>query len=402
MHPPAARRMRRSEPHGAVACADMGNPLTTLTLEQLRSRTSAKWRVHPPDVLPLWVAEMDVPLSGSIVEALHATADSGDTGYPFGTAYAEALADFAAARWGWRFEVAASTNVPDVMRGMVAVMNLVSAPGDAVVVNSPVYHPFYSYLAHMDRRVVEAPLGADHRIDLRSLELALAHARAGGRRCALLLCNPHNPTGTVHTRAELEAVGELAAAHGARVIVDEIHSPLVYAPAEHVPYLSLDVGARAFALLSASKGWNLAGLKAAVAVAGEDAVEELAEIPPQVSHGSSHIGVIAHVAALRGGGAWLDELLVALDANRLALRELLAQRLPEVRYEPPAGTYLAWLDCRALALGDDPAAAFLERGRVALSSGPAFGSGGAGHARLNFATAPEILAEAVARMAASL
>jgi cystathionine beta-lyase len=380
----------------------MGNPLTALTLDQLRTRTSAKWRVHPPEVLPVWVAEMDVPLAGAIVAALRETAERGDTGYPYGTPYAEALADFAAARWGWRFEVASSTNVPDVMRGMVAVMDLLTGPGDAVVVSSPVYHPFYSYLAHMGRRVVEAPLGSEHRIDLATLERALADAGSGGRRCALLLCNPHNPTGTVHTRAELTAVGELAAAHGARVVVDEIHAPLVYAPAEHVPYLSLAVGARAFALLSASKGWNLAGLKAAVAVAGEDAVEELRQIPPQISHGSSHIGVITHVAALRGGGAWLDELLVALDSNRMALRELLALRLPEVRYEPPAGTYLAWLDCRALALGDDPAEAFLARGRVALSPGPAFGSGGAGHARLNFATSPEILAEAVARMAASV
>jgi cystathionine beta-lyase len=378
----------------------MGNPLTALSLEQLRTRTSAKWRVHPPDVLPLWVAEMDVPLAGAIVEAVTATMENGDTGYPTGSGYAEALADFAAERWGWRFEVAASSNVPDVMRGIVAVVNLLSAPGDAVVVNSPVYHPFYRYLAHLDRRVIEAPLSPDHRIDPESLDAALAQAAAGGGRCVLLLCNPHNPTGTVHTREELIAAGELAAAHGARVVVDEIHAPLVYPPAVHVPYLSLDVGARAYALLSASKGWNLAGLKAAVAVAGPDAVEELAEIPGEVSHGSSHIGVIAHVAALRGGGAWLDEVLAALDANRLVLGELLAARLPEVRCRPADGTYLAWLDCRALGLGDDPAEAFLERGRVALSSGPAFGTGGAGHARLNFATSPEILAEAVARMAA--
>jgi len=380
----------------------MGNPLTALTLEQLRTRTSAKWRVHPPDVLPLWVAEMDVPLADAIVDVVTTTMRNGDTGYPAGTAYAEALADFAAARWGWRFEVEATSNVPDVMRGIVAVLGLLTGPGDAVVLNTPVYHPFYRYLAHMDRRIVEAPMGSDHRIDLATLEAALAEAAAGAGRCALLLCNPHNPTGTVHTRAELAAVGELAAAAGARVVVDEIHAPLVYPPAVHVPYLSLDVGARAFALLSASKGWNLAGLKAAVAVAGPDAVEELAQIPAEVSHGSSHIGVIAHVAALRGGGPWLDELLAALDANRLLLGELLAARLPEVRYVEPAGTYLAWLDCSAIGLGEDPAEAFLERGRVALSSGPAFGTGGGGHARLNFATSPEILAEAVARMAASV
>jgi cysteine-S-conjugate beta-lyase len=326
----------------------------------------------------------------------------GDSGYPYGSRYAEALADFALARWGWRFEIAATVNVADVMRGIVAMLGLVTAPGDAVVVNSPVYHPFYHYLASMGRRVVEAPLGPDHRIDLETLELALADAAAGGRRCALLLCNPHNPTGTVHTRAELEAAGELAAGHGARVVVDEIHAPLVYAPAEHVPYLSLAVGASAFALLSASKGWNLAGLKAAVAVAGEHAVEDLARLPDEVSHGASQIGVIAHVAALRGGGPWLDRMLAALDANRTALAELLAERLPGVRYRPPDGTYLAWLDCRELGLGEDPAAAFLQRGRVALSPGPDFGTGGSGHARLNFATSPEILAEAVTRMAASV
>jgi len=380
----------------------MGNPLEALTLEQLRARTSVKWRQHPPEVLPLWVAEMDVPLAPAIVDAVSDAMRSGDTGYPCGTPYAEALADFAAARWGWRFDVAAAASVPDVMRGIVAVLGLLTGPGDAVVLNSPVYHPFYRYLAHMQRRVVEAPLGAEGRIDLESLAAALADAAAGGRRCALLLCNPHNPTGTVHTRAELQAAGELAASYGARVLVDEIHAPLVYAPAEHVPYLSLPVGASAFALLSASKGWNLAGLKGAVAVAGELALAELERLPVEVSHGASHVGVIAHVAALRGGGAWLDQLLAALDANRTALGELLAARLPGIRYRPPQGTYLAWLDCRALGLGDDPAAAFLARGRVALSSGPDFGSGGGGHARLNFATSPAILAEAVARMASAV
>ena len=380
----------------------MGNPLTALTLESLRSRSSAKWQLHPPDVLPLWVAEMDVALAPAIVDAVCEAMRSGDTGYPAGTAYAEALVDFAAARWDWHFDVSATSSVPDVMRGMVAVLGLLSDPGDAVVLNSPVYHPFYSYLEHAGRRVVEAPLGDDHRIDATTLEAALAQAAVGGGRSVLLLCNPHNPTGTVHTRTELELAGELAAAHGARVVVDEIHAPLVYAPAVHVPYLSLDVGANAFALLSASKGWNLAGLKAALAVAGPDALEELSMIAPQVSHGASHIGVIAHVAALRGGGEWLDELLAGLDHNRALLAELLARELPQVRYTPPEGTYLAWLDCRALELGEDPAAAFLERGRVALSSGPAFGSGGGGHARLNFATSPDILEQAVARLAATI
>jgi cystathionine beta-lyase len=164
--------------------------------------------------------------------------------------------------------------------------------------------------------------------------------------------------------------------------------------------------------MSASKGWNLAGLKAAVAVAGPGAVEDIRRMPEEVSHGPSHLGVIAHTAALRDGRDWLDALLTGLDHNRRLLADLLAEHLPAVRYVPPQGTYLAWLDCRALDLGDDalpepgstttvtgPAAVFLERGRVALTTGAAFGTGGSGHVRLNFATPPDVLTEAVRRMA---
>jgi cysteine-S-conjugate beta-lyase len=378
------------------------NPLEALSLAQLRARTSIKWRHYDADVLPLWVAEMDVPLAEPIAAALTQAIAAGDTGYPAGSAYAEAMAAFAAARWSWSFDPAASVLVPDVMRGVVEMLKLVTSPGDAVVVNSPVYTPFYLFVEHADRRVLEAPLGADHRIDLGTLERALAQAAAGAGRCALLLCSPHNPTGTVHTRAELEAAGALAARFGARVIVDEIHAPIVLPGSIHVPYLSLPVGADGFALLSASKGWNLAAAKAAVAVAGERAVGELERVPPEVRHGASHLGAIAHVAALRHGGAWLDELLRGLDRNRRLLGELLARHLPEVGYREPQGTYLAWLDCRTLGLAEDPAAVFLERGRVALNSGPSFGTGGEGHVRLNLATSAEILEQAVRRMAAAL
>ena len=216
------------------------------------------------------------------------------------------------------------------------------------------------------------------------------------------MCSRHNPTGTVHTREELETAGALAAEHGVRVLVDEIHAPIVYEGHVHVPFLSLPVGADSFALLSASKGWNLAGIKAALAAAGPQAAAELATLPDAVRHGASHFGVISHVAALEQGEPWLETVLPELDANRRLLGELLAEHLPEARYVAPQGTYLAWIDCRALGLGDDPAAIFLERARVALSSGPTFGSGGAGHARLNLATSPQIIAEAVRRMAAAV
>jgi cystathionine beta-lyase len=379
----------------------MTNPLGGLSLDELRRRTSMKWRRYPPDVLPLWVAEMDTALAAPIAEALAEALAIGDTGYPEGSAYAEAFAEFAIRRWGWDIDVGACANVPDVMMGIVEVLRLVTESGDSVVINSPVYPPFYGFIKHMDRQVIEAPLNADHRIDLAALDAGFSQAALGGRRAAFLLCSPHNPTGTVHTSAELSAVAELAERHRVRVVADEIHAPIVYSESSHVPYLSLAGTESAFALLSASKAWNLAGLKAALAVAGNGATEDLARLPPEVRHGS-HLGIIAHVAALRHGWQWLDGLLGGLDANRRLLADLLAEHLPSVGYRQPQGTYLAWLDCRALTLPEDPAAVFLERGRVALNSGPSFGTGGAGHARLNLATSAEILGEAVVRMASAV
>jgi len=375
------------------------DPLRQLPLDRLRRRTSAKWRAYPADVLPLWIAEMDVPLAEPVAQALHSAIDLGDTGYASGTEYAEALDAFARSRWDWRVPVERTALVADVMAGVVEALKLINRPGDAVIVNSPVYLPFYQFVSHLGRRVVEAPLTEHGRIDPDTLAAAF---RTAGPRAVYLLCNPHNPTGTVHTAEELAAATELAARHGVRVVADEIHAPLVLPGARHVPYLSLPGTERAFSSMSASKAWNLAGLKAALLIAGSDAADDLARLPEEVSHGPSHVGVLGHAAALREGGPWLDALLSGLDENRRLLGELLHRRLPRVAVKPLEGTYLAWLDCRALELGHDPAAAFLERGRVALSSGPSFGTGGAGHVRMNIATSPEVLEEAVDRMARAL
>jgi cystathionine beta-lyase len=389
------------------------DPLTQLSLDRLRRRTSMKWRAYPADVLPLWVAEMDVPLAPAVAAALHDAISLGDTGYPHGRAYAEALADFAHERWHWDgLRVEDTAIVPDVMMGVVELLRLVTAPGDAVVVCSPVYPPFYAFVSHDGREVVEAPLGADLRMDLGTLEEAFVRARGDGRRgVAFLMSNPHNPTGVVHTREELQAVAELARRHRVRVVSDEIHGPLVLAGADFTPFLSVPGAENGLAVTSASKAWNLAGLKAAVAFAGPEAAADLRRMPEEVSHGPSHLGVIAHTAALRSGRGWLDDLLTGLDANRRLLGQLVAQHLPDVRYLRPEATYLAWLDCTAFGLHDDradgpgvvsdlagPARMFYDRARVALSSGHVFGTGGAGCVRLNFATSPAVLREAVERM----
>lgn len=380
----------------------MENPLLALSLADLRQRQSLKWRLYGDDVLPLWVAEMDVLPPEPVVRAVSEAMVRGDTGYPWAPDYAEALAGFAQRRWGWAPEPRDARLVANVMTGVSEVLRLVTGPGDAVVVNCPVYPPFYDFVHDLGRRVVEAPLSADGRLDPETLAAAFVEGTRGGGRAAYLLSSPHNPTGAVHTVDELTTAGELAAAHGVRVVVDEIHAPLVYAPTRFTPYLSLPVGASAFSLMSASKGFNLAGLNAALAMAGAEAAAELARMPEEAAFGASHLGVLAQAAALRDGDAWLEALLGGLDSNRRLLAELLAEHLPRVGYRVPQATYLAWLDCRALGLGTDPAAVFRERGRVALSPGPSFGTGGEGHARLNFATSPEVLAEAVERMASAI
>lgn len=380
----------------------MENPLLALSLADLRQRQSLKWRLYGDDVLPLWVAEMDVLPPEPVVRAVSEAMARGDTGYPWAPDYAEALAGFAQRRWGWAPEPRDARLVANVMTGVSEVLRLVTGPGDAVVVNCPVYPPFYDFVHDLGRRVVEAPLSADGRLDPETLAAAFVEGTRGGGRAAYLLSSPHNPTGAVHTVDELTTAGELAAAHGVRVVVDEIHAPLVYAPTRFTPYLSLPVGASAFSLMSASKGFNLAGLNAALAIAGAEAAADLARMPEEAAFGASHLGVLAQAAALRDGDAWLEALLDGLDSNRRLLAELLAEHLPQVGYRMPQATYLAWLDCRALGLGTDPAAVFRERGRVALSPGPSFGTGGEGHARLNFATSPAVLAEAVERMASAI
>lgn len=400
---------RVTEPHSTPA----GSSFAWASLDELRSRTSTKWQAHPPDVLPLWVAEMDTRLAPEVAEALHAVIDRGDTGYPYGTEYAEALGDFAAQSWGWEGCLVDRTAiVPDVMLGIVEALRLVTSPGDSVVVCAPVYPPFYAFVAHDHRRVLEAPLADSGRMDLAALDEAFRRAAAASRTPAFLMSNPHNPTGAVHTRSELEAVAELARRHGVRVVSDEIHAPLVLPGATFTPYLDVAGAENGFALMSASKAWNLAGLKAALLVAGPEAIDDLRRLPEEVSHGPSHVGIIAHTAAFARGGPWLDRLLSALDANRSLLGRLLDEHLPMVGYQAPDGTYLAWLDCRSLGVHDPddqgsggivseisgPARFFLDEARVALSSGHVFGNGGAGFVRLNFATSPEILGEAVARM----
>lgn len=378
------------------------NPLTQVSYERLKTRTSIKWQRFEPDVLPMWVAEMDVDLADPIRDALTRAVRDGDTGYPGSTPYVESFVDFAKGRWAWEDLTPASVRpVSAVIPGYTDALLLAAGAHGTVVVTAPVYPPFYSYLREAGLTVVEALLTPQMRLDPETIDAALGEAvAAGAPGVAVLLCNPHNPGGTLHTRSELETLASVAARHGATVVSDEIHAPLVYPGGEFIPYL--DVDRRGMALHSASKAWNLAAVPSALLIFGAEASATRDTFNAGAHHWPTHFGAIAQAAAYREGGPWLDALLDGLDANRKLLGSLLAEHLPDVGYLTPAATYLAWLDCTRLGLGDDPAAAFLERGRVGLNSGPTFGSGGNGHVRLNFATSPDLLAEGVRRMAATV
>jgi cysteine-S-conjugate beta-lyase len=378
-------------------------PFEVLRPEQLRRRTSIKWQYHGPDVLPVWVAEMDVLLAPEVVEALTAAVRSGDTGYPnFGTTYKEALAEFAPIHWDWEPDPADMALCADVMTGIRVLVERFAPPRGAVVIPSPVYAPFASFTREVGRKVVAVPLTAEGRLDVAAIDEALAAnpTDAASRRTVVLLCSPHNPTGVVHTAAELAAVAGSAQRHGALVIVDEVHAPLVPGGATFVPWFA--VADHGFVVTSAAKAFNLAGLKAGLIVGGPASRAQLKRLPDSVAYGGSHLGVIGHAAAYRSDPSWLHAVNANIASNRALLAQLLADRLPGVVHRVPEATYLAWLDFRGVGLGPDPAEVLLEHGRVALQAGRPFGRGGIGHARINLACSREVLTEAVDRMVAAI
>ncbi|WNV77142.1 MalY/PatB family protein [Geodermatophilus sp. DSM 44513] len=374
------------------------------TVEELRARGSLKWTLYP-EAIGMFVAESDLGTAPAVAEALHTAVAGGVLGYlPPGllTGMAEAYAGWSADRYGWAVPPERVRPVADVLAGLAAAVEHFSRPGSPVVLPTPAYMPFLTLPAVLGREVIEVPMARDGDRYVYDLDALDAAFRAGGH--LLVLCNPHNPIGRVLEPAEMTAVAEVVDRHGGRVFSDEIHAPLVFPGSRHVPYASLgDVPAgHAVTATSASKAWNLPGLKCAQLVLSNAADAELwARIGLHAEHGASTLGVVANTAAYTGGAQWLDELLVHLDGNRRLLADLVAELLPGVRYTPPEGTYLAWLDCRELDL-TEPGAFFLDRAGVALTDGALCGAAGAGFVRLNVATPRPVLTRAVEQMAAAL
>lgn len=373
---------------------------------RLRRRTGEKWRHYPADVLPAWVADMDFDIAPPIRAALASRLGNGDLGYPLNQRRAglhEVFAARVAARYGWHIEPESVAVLNDVVQGIYLCLQTMSEPGEGAVIQTPIYPPFLRAVELTGRRGVLCPLEPGERgfeIDFDALEAALG---AGVR--LLLLCNPHNPTGRAFTREELERLADLACRHDLVIVSDEIHADLMLDNRAHIPIASLgeDVASRTVTLMSASKAFNIAGLCMAFAVFGSDALcARFERMPPPTRGGTNTLSVAAVRAAWGESQPWLDAALDYLRGNRDHVAAFVRERWPDVVHFPPEATYLAWLDCRALALPDSPHAFFLKHARVAVSDGATFGAPGEGYARLNFATSRALLDTLLARMDAAL
>lgn len=358
-------------------------------LEVLRQRHSVKWRKFGDDVLPMFVAEMDYPLAEPVKRAMLRLVESDDLGYAFAPGrIGEAFAGFAERRWGWAPDPSRVHTTTDVSVAIVETLRQAIRPGDGVVITPPVYPPFFELVPEAGGRVVEVPLVGD--LDIDGIERALA---AGAR--AVLISNPHNPLGLVSSR--LAELAEVAASYDATVVSDEIHAPLVHSGARFTPFLSVSEAARrvGVTVTSASKGFNIAGTKCALMLA-EERASLLDAMPQEVTFRTSILGLHASIAAFEEGEDWLDATVAEIEASAARLDRLLGG-LPGVTWSPPSASYLAWLHFPP-EWGEDPAVRAMQAG-VALASGPDFGGQGSGHARLNFACSPEVLDEAIDRLA---
>lgn len=380
--------------------------ITAPSLAELSTHHSEKWRAFASDVIPLPVAEMDFPVAAPIRELLHSMVEHSDMGYlgaipELGSSFAS----FAATRWSWTVDPTHVRAATDVGVGVVEILRVFTNPGDGILISSPVYQNFYTWINETKVTCVDVPF-----IQQQSKDVSLAwsidwkgieEAYSSGIKIHLL-CSPHNPIGRVYTKEELSKFIALAVKYNVTIISDEIHSPLEYSEHPFVPILSLGEEAQncCVVVTAASKGWNIAGLKCAIIISGSEAMHErLNALPPALHYRASLLGAFATAVAFDKCAPWLDTVIKQLDHNRKLISTLLAEHLPEVIYNPPQHSYLAWFDLSALNLGDEPTAVILEKTKVALNAGHIYGAQWGQFARMNFATSPEIITQAITQMA---
>jgi cystathionine beta-lyase len=379
------------------------------SLAELQTHRSEKWRAFPHEILPLPVAEMDFPVAEPIREVILQMVNKSDLGYlgsipEMGTAFA----GFAKRRWHWDVEPNYVRIATDVGVAVVEVLRVFAQPGEKVLISSPVYQNFYTWIRETKVEMIDVPFKTDSKA---SDGTGWSHDWDGIEKAyqsgikVHLLCSPHNPLGKVYTKEDLQRITALAKKNNVIVISDEIHAPLTFKESQFIPFLSLgaDAAEVGICVTAASKGWNIAGLKCAIIVSQSEKMhEQLNNLAPAMHYRASLLGAFATVAAFESGDIWLDSALEILDQNRKLVANLVSSRIPAIGYNLPHCSYLAWLDLSQLNLGDDPCAALVERAKVAFNPGHIYGALGKDYARLNFATSPAIITEAFDRIASVL
>ena len=377
-------------------------------LVELHTHHSEKWRAFPQDVLPLPVAEMDFPVAEPIKAILTEMVAHSDLGYlgpipELGLGFKK----FAAERWNWKVDEKQVRAATDVGVAVVEILRVFTKPGDSILISSPVYHNFYTWINETKLTLVDVPFERTGNEDTNPWILnwdSIESAYASGLKVHLL-CSPHNPLGFIYSEQDLLKIVALAKKYDVLVISDEIHAPLTFPGETFVPILSLGADAESVAVCvtAASKGWNIAGLKCAIIISQNDEMNtKLAKLAPAMHYRASLLGGFATAVAFAECEVWLDTVLAQLDQNRHLIKKLLAEKLPTVRYHIPQNSYLAWLDVESLNLGENPSVTLIEKGRVAFSPGHGFGKQCDQYVRLNFATSPEIITEAIDRIARAI
>jgi cysteine-S-conjugate beta-lyase len=366
---------------------------------------SVKWGLYNEEVLPLWVADTDFQSPQVVIDALQARVSHGVFGYPL---HSPELNELVAARmlerYNWKISPKDMIFIPGVVPGFNLTCQLLTQPGESLLVQPPVYPPIFNAAEKAHVRNIRAELvrqrDGSYAVDFEALEAAIEE----DTRC-LILCNPHNPVGKVYSKNELERLAEICLRHHLTIISDEIHSDLVFSESRHIPIASLseEISQSTVTLIAPSKTFNIAGLSCAVLICTN---HELLKKIEHASHGLlgdvNVLGLTAAIAAYRGGGEWLQQMMSILESNRDYVVDFIQNRLPQIKIHKPEATYLAWLDCRELGLTEEPYKFFLEKAKVALNCGQDFGDGGSGFVRLNFGCTRETLKEALEHMERSI
>jgi len=369
-------------------------------LTKLHQKTSSKWRKYDPDILPMHVAEMDFDIAPEIKAEIINRVQRGDLGYlgPI-PELGPAFQSFTNARWGWQLNSELISLAADVGVAAIEIFRVLTQPGDSILINSPVYTNFYTWIEESKLNLVDVLLlksESGWELDLDGIEKAF---KSGVK--LYLLCNPQNPVGRVHRQSELTAIAELSSKYGVSVISDEIHAPLTYSENSFIPYLTIaDAAEYGYVITSASKAWNIAGLKAAMILPGSrSAANRISKMPPAVHWRTSIVGAIAMVTAFQDSINWLDQTLSVLDQNRFLLKDLLHTHLPEIEYQVPESSYLAWLNLSSLGPNANWHDQILKQGKVSIVPGQDYGKHYPEYVRLNFATYPQVLEEGIIRLA---